>query len=115
MVVESRWRRYPNSRDGRRPPDYEELDALLEAADKSLKKKNLRAANELLKRASVKAAAMWGGTGVPALPSHARALDDLLSQVQRNIGEPGKIRHKAFRTEVSRLRARFVAEARKEA
>lgn len=78
--------------------DYEELNRLFDAADRSLKKKDFRSANETLKRATVKAAAMWGGTGVPALPGHARALVYLLSEVQRGISDPGGNRPKALRT-----------------
>lgn len=53
--------------DGRRRgrEDYEELDRLLEEADRSLVDGGeLREANEALKRAGVKAASMWGGVGV---------------------------------------------------
>lgn len=120
MVVESRRERPAGSRDGhdgdgRRTLDYEELDALLAAADKSLKKCDLHSANESLKRASVKAATMWGGTGVPALPDHARALAGLLSEVQRNISVSGGDRSEVLLAQLSGLRARFDTEAREEA
>ena len=40
--------------------DYEELDRLLTEADGSLVDEDLRGANEMLKKAGVKATSMWG-------------------------------------------------------
>ncbi len=69
-----------HKRRGRK--DYEELDQLLSEADRSLEQDDLRAANEALKRAGVKATSMWGEVGQPVLPGHTRKLVSLLWEVQ---------------------------------
>ncbi len=65
--------------------DYEELDRLLTEADGSLGDEDLRGANEVLKRAGVKATSMWGEVGRPVLPGHVRALVSLLWDVQEDL------------------------------
>lgn len=117
MAVERELERHQDSPNGdgrRRPLDYEELDGLLAEADRSMKDGDLRAVNEVLKRASVKAASMWGGVGVPALPAHAAALIGLLSEVQRDINDPEKDHEEMLRTELRELRNRFGIESRRD-
>jgi hypothetical protein len=65
--------------------DYEELDRLLTEADGSLVDEDLRGANEMLKKAGVKATSMWGEVGRPVLPGHVRALVSLLWDVQEDL------------------------------
>jgi len=104
----------------RTPEDYEGLDRMLPETDAALEARDLYRANEALKRANVQAAAMWGGVGVPALPGHTRALVDLLSRVQRDLGDRGRDDRgrddpAALRPDLRALRERFALEARREA
>lgn len=104
--------------DGRRRgrEGYEELDRLLEEADRSpADEGELREANEALKGADVKAASMWGGVRRPVLPGHARRLDALIGAVQRDLGRPERDPADALRREPRQLRSRFEVEARREA
>ncbi len=66
----------------RAPEDYDELRGLLAEADALLGDHDPRGAGEALKRAGVKAAAMWGGVGVPALPGPVRDLISLIGETQ---------------------------------
>lgn len=88
---------------------------MLAETDAALAARDLYRANEALKRANVQAAAMWGGVGVPALPGHTRALVDLLSGVQRDLGDRGRDDPAALRPDLRALRDRFALEARREA
>lgn len=67
---------------GRTLEDYEELQDALEEARGFLEAGKTRDADVALKRAGVKAAAMWGGVGVPALPEPVRDLISLSAQAQ---------------------------------
>lgn len=94
--------------------DYEELDRLLEEADRSLADgSDLRGANEALKRAGVKAASMWGGVGRPVLPGHARRLVALIGEVQQDLGNPERNSTDALRGDLRQLRSRFEIEGRR--
>ncbi|MBA3472338.1 MAG: hypothetical protein H0T57_03770 [Rubrobacter sp.] len=96
--------------------DYEELDRLLEEADRSLADgSDLRGANEALKRAGVKAASMWGEVGRPTLPGHTRRLVALIGEVQQDLGRPERNSTDALRGDLSQLRSRFEIEARRDA
>ncbi len=99
----------------RRREDYEELDRLLVEADKSLEDKDLRAANEMLKRAGVKAASMWGEVGQTELPGHTRRLVGLTWEVQEDLDHPGRNSPDGLRKDLRDLRSRFELEARMEA
>ena len=102
--------------DGRRGrEDYEELDRLLVEADRSLEDEDLRAANETLKRAGVKAASMWGEVGQPALPGHTRKMVGLLWEVQGDLNRPGRNSPDSLRKDLRELRSRFELEARRDA
>jgi hypothetical protein len=96
--------------------DYEELDRLLEEADRSLANgEDLRGANEALKSAGVKAASMWGEVGRPVLPGHTRRLVALISEVQQDLGHPERNSTDALRGDLRQLRSRFELEARRDA
>ena len=94
--------------------DYEELDRLLEESDRSLEDGDLRGANEVLKRAGVKAASMWGEVGGTLLPGHARRLVALIGEVQQDLGHPERNSTDALRGDLSQLRSRFELEARRD-
>lgn len=66
----------------RTPEDHEGLGRLLDAAGELLRAGDPRRADEALKRAGVKAAAMWGGVGVPVLPGPVRDLISLAAEAQ---------------------------------
>ena len=95
--------------------DYEELDRLRVEADKSLEDEDLRAANEMLKRAGVKAAWMWGEDGQTALSGHTRRLVGLIWEVQEDLGHPGRNSPDRLRKYLRDLRFRFEIEARRDA
>lgn len=95
--------------------DYEELDRLLEEADRSLADGgDLREVNETLKRAGVKAASMWGEVGRPTLPGHTKRLVALIGEVQQDLGHPERNSTDALRGDLSQLRSRFELEARRD-
>lgn len=94
--------------------DYEELDRLLEEAERSLGDEDLREANEALKRAGVKATSMWGEVGRPALPGHTRRLVGLIGAVQQDLRQPERNSPEALRKDLRELRSRFELEARRE-
>jgi len=95
--------------------DYEELDRLLEEADRSLADGgDLRGVNEALKRAGVKAASMWGEVGRPVLPGHTRRLVALIGEVQQDLDRPERNSMDVLRKHLSELRSRFELEARRE-
>ena len=94
--------------------DYEELDRLLEEADRYLGDGDLRGANEALKRAGVKAASMWGEVGQPVLPGHTRRLVGLIWAVQQDLDGPEQNSPDALRKHLRELRSRFELEARRE-
>jgi hypothetical protein len=99
----------------RRREDYEELDRLLEEANQSLGDEDLRGANEVLKRAGVKAASMWGEVGRPTLPGHTRKLITLVGEFQRDLGDPEQDSLDELRDDIGELRSRFEREAREDA
>ena len=101
-----------NGRRGRE--DYEDLDRLLEEADRSLGDGDLRETNESLKRAGVKAASMWGEVGQPALPGHTRRLVALIGEVQQDLGRPELNSPDVLRKDIVELRSRFELEARRD-
>ncbi len=102
-----------NGRRGRE--DHEELDRLLVEADEFLEDEDLRAANEMLKRAGVKAASMWGEVGQTALPGHTRRLVGLIWEVQEDLGHRGRNAPDGLRKYLRDLRFRFEIEARRDA
>lgn len=104
-----------NGHRRRRREDYEELDRLLEEADRSLGDEDLRGANEVLKRAGVKAASMWGEVGQPVLPGHTRKLVTLVGEFQRDLGDPDQDSLDELRDDIGELRSRFEREAREDA
>ncbi len=96
--------------------DYEQLDRLLGEADQSVRDRDLRGANETLKRAGVKAASMWGEVGRPRLPEHARRLVvGLIGEVQQDLANPGQSAPNGFPEEISELRSQFELEGRRDA
>jgi hypothetical protein len=95
--------------------DYQELDRLLDEADRYLEDEDLREANEALKRAGVKATSMWGEVARPALPGHTRRLVGLIWAVQQDLGSPERNSPDALRKHLSELRSRFELEANREA
>ncbi len=95
--------------------DYEELDRILDEADRFLEKEDLRGANETLKRAGVKATSMWSEVGRPVLPEHTRRLVGLIWAVQENLSHTGRDSQEALRKDLRQLRSRFEIEARREA
>jgi hypothetical protein len=104
-------------RDGHRrrlKDDYEELDRLLEEADRSLGDEDLRGANEALKKAGVKAASMWGEVGKPMLPGHTKRLVGLIWAVQQDLGRLERNSPDELRKHLGELRSRFALEARRE-
>ncbi len=95
--------------------DYEDLDRLLEEADRSLADGgDLREVNQSLKRAGVKAASMWGEVGQPVLPGHTRRLVALIGEVQQDLGHPERNSTDALRRNLRELRSRFEIEARRD-
>ena len=104
-----------NGHGRRQREDYEELDRLLEDADRSLGDEDLRVTNEALKRAGVKAASMWGEVGRPALPEHTRRLAALVGEVQQDLGRPDRNSPDTLRKDIGELRSRFGLEARRDA
>jgi hypothetical protein len=94
--------------------DYEELDRLLTEADGSLVDEDLRGANEMLKKAGVKATSMWGEVGRPVLPGHVRALVSLLWNVQEDLSRAERNSPELLQKNLRALRSRFSLEARRE-
>ena len=94
--------------------DYEELDRLLTEADGSLVDEDLRGANEMLKKAGVKATSMWGEVGRPVLPGHVRALVSLLWDVQEDLAKAERNSPELLQKNLRDLRSRFSLEARRE-
>ena len=94
--------------------DYEELDRLLTEADGSLVDEDLRGANEMLKKAGVKATSMWGEVGRPVLPGHVRALVRLLWDVQEDLAKAERNSPELLQKNLRDLRSRFSLEARGE-
>lgn len=94
--------------------DYEELDRLLTEADGSLGDEDLRGANEVLKKAGVKATSMWGEVGRPVLPGHVRALISLLWDVQEDLAKVERNSPELLQKNLRDLRSRFSLEARRE-
>lgn len=68
--------------------DHAELESFLRDASSSLEYEDLRGADEALKKADVKSANMWGGVGIPALPSHVRELAALHGDLRRYMYGP---------------------------
>jgi hypothetical protein len=104
-----------NGQGRRLRADYEELDLLLEEADRYLEDEDLREANEALKRAGVKATSMWGEVGRPTLPGHTRKLITLVGEFQRDLGDPEQDSLDELRDDIGELRSRFEREAREDA
>ena len=107
------------TRDGgtrRTPQDYEQLRGLLSEAEGLLTAHDTRAAGEALKRAGVKAAAMWGGIGVPVLPGPARDLISSIGETQNLAASDGEFpeRLDTLLGRLDGLRAAFDREAQKE-
>jgi hypothetical protein len=94
--------------------DYKELDRLLTEADGSLGDEDLRGANEMLKKAGVKATSMWGEVGRPVLPGHVRALVSLLWDVQEDLAKAERNSPELLQKNLRDLRSRFYLEARRE-
>ena len=95
--------------------DYEELDRLLTEADGSLVDEDLRGANEMLKKAGVKATSMWGEVGRAVLPGHVRALVSLLWDVQEDLARAERNSSpELLQKNLRDLRSRFSLEARRE-
>lgn len=105
---------YRNANRRRGRGDYEDLDRLLEEADRFLGDGNLRGTNESLKRAGVKAASMWGEVGRPLLPGHTRRLVALVGEVQQELGRPQRSSPDALRAQIGELRSRFEIEAHRD-
>lgn len=108
------------TRDGlprRGPEDYEKLRGLLAEAEGYLRARDVRGAGETLKRAGVKAAVMWGGVGVPALPPPARGLISLIGETQDLAASDGEFpaRLDTLLGRLEGLRADFQREAEREA
>ena len=101
----------------RAPEDYEELSGLLTEAEGLLGEHDPRGAGKVLKRAGVKAATMWGGVGVPALPGPVRDLissaDEAHDLAASGDGQPDRLDTLLGR--LDGLRAAFEREARREA
>ncbi len=100
-----------NGHARRSPDDYKELDGLLDQAHKGLGNADLYKTNEALKRASVKAASMWGIVGGTELPTPARSLISLAAEVQRNLNDPNRDGADAMRRDLDEIRRRFATEA----
>ena len=94
--------------------DYEELDRLLTEADGSLGDEDLRGANEVLKKAGVKATSMWGEVGRPMLPGHVQARVSLLWDVQGDLTKAERNSPEMLQKNLRDLRSRFSLEARRE-
>ncbi len=94
--------------------DYEALDRLLMEVDRSLAGGDLRGASETLKKASVKAATMWGAVGIPRLPPHTRSLISLSEKLQKELGHSRENHPDGLLTDLRELRRRFETEAREE-
>lgn len=101
--------------DRRRSEDYEELDWLLLGADEALEREDLRATNEALKKANVKAASMWGEVGQPVLPGHTRRLIGLIWEVQEDLNHAERNNPGSLRQSLRELRSRFEIEACRDA
>ena len=103
--------------DGRAREDHEELLDLLAESEGLLGAGDSRASSEALKRASVKAAAMWGGVGVPVLPAPAQDLISLIGETQNLVASDGEFpdRLDTLLGRLDELRAAFKREAQREA
>lgn len=95
----------------RSPGDYKELDELLDQADKGFGNADLLKTNEALKRASVKAASMWGVVGGTELPAPTRSLISLTDEVQRSLKDPNRDGADTMRRDLDEIRRRFTTEA----
>lgn len=107
------------TRDGgtrRAPEDYRELSGLLTEAETFLGARDVRGAGEVLKRAGVKAASMWGGVGVPVLPPPARDLISSIGETQNLVASDGEFpdRLDTLLGRLDGLRADFQREAERE-
>jgi len=107
------------TRDGkprRAPEDYEELRGLLADAEGLLAARDVRVAGEVLKKAGVKAATMWGGVGVPALPPLVRDLISAIGETQDLVASDGDLpgRLDTLLGRLDGLRAAFDREAQRE-
>ena len=101
---------------GRTSRDHEQLLALLDDAEASLSAGDARGAEEDLKRVGVKAAAMWGGVGLPVLPGPVRDLISLPAQAQDLVARAdGSADTTALLDRLASLRAIFEKEAAREA
>ncbi|MBA3610036.1 MAG: hypothetical protein H0W54_01260 [Rubrobacter sp.] len=100
-----------NGHARRSPGDYKELDELLYQADKGFGSADLYKTSEALKRASVKAASMWGIVGGTELPAPARSLISLANEVQRSLNDPNRDGADAMRRDLDEIRRRFATEA----
>ncbi|HKH78025.1 MAG TPA: hypothetical protein VKA51_13795 [Rubrobacteraceae bacterium] len=102
--------------DGRVREDYEELRGFLTKAESLLEARDPRGAGEALKRAGVKAATMWGGVGVPALPGPVRDLISAIGETQNLAASDGEFpeRLDTLLGRLDGLRAAFQREAQRE-
>jgi hypothetical protein len=114
---ERRMEAYRDGRyDGRVREDYEELRGFLTEAESLLEVRDPRGAGEALKRAGVKAATMWGGVGVPALPRPVRDLISAIGESQNLVASDGEFpeRLDTLLGRLDGLRAAFQREAQRE-
>jgi hypothetical protein len=104
------------SKPRRAPEDYEELRGLLTEAEGLLAARHMRAAGEVLKRAGVKAATMWGGIGVPVLPAPAQNLISLIGQSQDPVASDDEFPEHldTLLQRLNEVRAAFEREAQSE-
>ena len=104
------------SKPRRTPEDYEELRGFRAEAEGLLAARQLRVAGEVLKRAGVKAATMWGGVGVPVLPAPAQDLISLIGETQNLVASDGEFpdRLDTLLGRLDGLRAAFKREAQRE-
>ena len=106
----------PDGKPRRAPEDYEELRGLLAEADGLFAARDVRVAGEVLKRAGVKAATMWGGVGVPVLPAPVRGLISLIGETHDLVASDGEFpdRLDTLLGRLDGLRAAFQREAQRE-
>lgn len=102
-------------RSERTPEDYEELRGSMADAERLLRAGEVRGADAALKRAGVKAAAMWGGVGVPVLPGPVRELISFPARAQILVAhEDGSADPGLLLERLTSLRSVFEREAARE-